>query len=162
MNGAGSGSACWLHQRTLLPPAVLLQLNVRKSLEERALPPINIICQKLGSEGLTRFEDRKRLPLGISVNLATFSAKMLAQVAHNPLAIQVRARVPPGIGYGWVLMWNDTKCCMRQWGICIPLVGDRCIGMTLLLHSKGHCCNVGFCSILVCTSSSMSVSVAGG
>jgi hypothetical protein len=56
------------------------QLNIRKLLEDASLPPINIICQKVGSEGLTRFEDRHRLPLGISVNLNSFAAKMLTQV----------------------------------------------------------------------------------
>lgn len=30
--------------------------------------------------GLTRFEDRKRLPLGIAVNLTSFAAKLLSQV----------------------------------------------------------------------------------
>lgn len=57
-----------------------LQLNIRKLLEDQALPPINIICQKVATEGLTRFEDRHRLPLGISVNLNSFAAKMLTQV----------------------------------------------------------------------------------
>jgi hypothetical protein len=61
------------------PPA-LLQLNIRKLLEDAALPPINIICQKVGGEGLTRFEDRHRLPLGISVNLNSYAAKLLTQV----------------------------------------------------------------------------------
>jgi hypothetical protein len=65
---------CWLYG------SLCLQLNIRKLLEERGLPPINIICQKVGNEGLTRYEDRRRLPLGISVNVATFTAKMLAQV----------------------------------------------------------------------------------
>jgi hypothetical protein len=60
--------------------AAALQLNMRKLLEDNKLPAINVICQKVATEGLTRFEDRHRLPLGISVNLNSFSAKMLAQV----------------------------------------------------------------------------------
>lgn len=64
------------------PPA-LLQLNIRKLLEDAALPPINIICQKVGGEGLTRFEDRHRLPLGISVNLNSYAAKLLTQVGES-------------------------------------------------------------------------------
>jgi hypothetical protein len=59
---------------------VCLQLNMRKLLEDSKLPAINVICQKVATEGLTRFEDRHRLPLGISVNLNSFAAKMLAQV----------------------------------------------------------------------------------
>ncbi|KAF6266640.1 hypothetical protein COO60DRAFT_7439 [Scenedesmus sp. NREL 46B-D3] len=66
---------------------MVAQLNVRKLLEDSSLPPINIICQKVASEGLTRFEDRHRLPLGISVNLNSFSAKTLAQIAVNPLML---------------------------------------------------------------------------
>jgi hypothetical protein len=56
---------------------------MRKLLEDSKLPAINIICQKVATEGLTRFEDRHRLPLGISVNLNSFAAKMLAQVGHE-------------------------------------------------------------------------------
>jgi hypothetical protein len=58
----------------------LLQLNIRKLLEESGLPPINIICQKVANQGLTRFEDRRRLPLGISVNFNSMAAKLLTQV----------------------------------------------------------------------------------
>jgi hypothetical protein len=47
-----------------------------------ALLAADIICQKVATEGLTRFEDRNRLPLGISVNLNSFSAKTLAQVRN--------------------------------------------------------------------------------
>jgi hypothetical protein len=49
-------------------------------LEESGLPPINIICQKVANQGLTRFEDRRRLPLGISVNFNSMAAKLLTQV----------------------------------------------------------------------------------
>lgn len=56
------------------------QLNIRKLLDEAGLPPINIICQKVANQGLTRFEDRRRLPLGISVNFNSMAAKLLTQV----------------------------------------------------------------------------------
>jgi len=59
---------------------MVTQLNIRKLLEDKRLPPINIICQKVATDGLTRFEDRHRLPLGVSVNFNSFAAKMLAQV----------------------------------------------------------------------------------
>jgi hypothetical protein len=52
--------------------------------------PADIICQKVATEGLTRFEDRNRLPLGISVNLNSFSAKTLAQVRHSVAAAVLR------------------------------------------------------------------------
>lgn len=57
-----------------------MQLNIRKLLDEACLPPINIICQKVANQGLTRFEDRRRLPLGISVNFNSMAAKLLTQV----------------------------------------------------------------------------------
>ena len=56
------------------------QLNIRKLREDARLRPINIICQKLGASGMTRFEDRHRLPLGMTVNFTSYAAKMLGQV----------------------------------------------------------------------------------
>eukprot|EP00798_Chlamydomonas_sp_ICE-L_P003835 gene3835-13903_t len=63
---------------------MMIQLNVRKLNEDRRLPAINIICQKVAMEGQTRFECRRRLPLGISMNLTSYDAKNLAKVAYNP------------------------------------------------------------------------------
>lgn len=67
------------------PSSLLLlpQLNIRKLLDEAGLPPINIICQKVANQGLTRFEDRRRLPLGISVNFNSMAAKLLTQVRRG-------------------------------------------------------------------------------
>lgn len=48
--------------------------------QDQGLSDINVICEKVAYEGLTRFEDRRRLPLGISFNLASYSAKLLTQV----------------------------------------------------------------------------------
>jgi hypothetical protein len=59
-----------------------------------AVRAADIICQKVATEGLTRFEDRNRLPLGISVNLNSFSAKTLAQV---------RASSSPACSLQWFL-----------------------------------------------------------
>ena len=49
-------------------------------LQEQGYPLLNIICEKVAVEGVTRFEDRFRLPVGISVNMTSFSAKLLTQV----------------------------------------------------------------------------------
>lgn len=43
-------------------------------------------------EGLTRFEDRQRLPLGISVNFTSFAAKLLTQAAYSPHVLAVHSR----------------------------------------------------------------------
>lgn len=39
-------------------------------------------------QGVTRFEDRNRLPLGTTVNFTAYSARMLTQAAYNPLVGQ--------------------------------------------------------------------------
>ena len=48
------------------------------------LPDINIICEKLAIAGVTRFEDRFRLPLGISVNMTSYAAKLLVLTSYDP------------------------------------------------------------------------------
>lgn len=43
----------------------------------------------MANQGLTRFEDRQRLPLGISVNFNSLSAKLLTQVKIlTPLRVE--------------------------------------------------------------------------
>ena len=53
-------------------------------LQADGFPDINFISKKAAFEGMTRFEDRNRLPLSICVNLTAFSAKMLTQTAYSP------------------------------------------------------------------------------
>lgn len=48
--------------------------------QERQMPDINVVVEKLAFEGVTRFEDRYRLPLSISVNATAYAAKLLAEV----------------------------------------------------------------------------------
>ena len=45
----------------------------------------NPVCPQVAFDGLTRFEDRSRLPLGISVNMTAYSARLLTQV-RSPAA----------------------------------------------------------------------------
>ena len=52
-------------------------------LQEQQLPDLNIICEKLAFEGVTRFEDRYRLPVSISVNCTAYAAKLLAEVCED-------------------------------------------------------------------------------
>lgn len=47
-------------------------------------PDINIICEKVAFDGVTRFEDRFRLPLGVTVNLTDYSAQLATEVSHAP------------------------------------------------------------------------------
>ena len=54
-------------------------------LQEAGFPDINIITEKVAFEGVTRFEDRQRLPLGISFNSTSLSASLLIQAAYDPL-----------------------------------------------------------------------------
>ena len=55
------------------------------SSQESGYPDINLVCEKLAFEGVTRFEDRQRLPMGISVNLTAYAAKLCFQAAYNPM-----------------------------------------------------------------------------
>lgn len=52
-------------------------------LQDAGFPEINIICEKVAAEGMTRFEDRYKLPVGISVNMASWSAKMMTHVGSQ-------------------------------------------------------------------------------
>ena len=49
-------------------------------LQEQNRPDINIVCEKIAFQGLTRFENRQALPLGVSTNFTAYSAKLLTQV----------------------------------------------------------------------------------
>ena len=50
-------------------------------------PDINIVCEKVAFHGLTRFEDRHALPLGVSSNFTAYSAKLLTQVRARACAL---------------------------------------------------------------------------
>ena len=49
-------------------------------MQEQRRPDINIVCEKIAFQGLTRFENRECLPLGVSTNFTAYSAKLLTQV----------------------------------------------------------------------------------
>lgn len=51
-----------------------------QALESAGHPDINIICEKVAFDGVTRFEDRFRLPLAVTVNFTSHTAKMLLEV----------------------------------------------------------------------------------
>lgn len=60
--------------------------------QEEGCPDINIICERITVGGLpTRFEDQTRLPMGVSVNSTSYSAKLL-QARHScfPCCRQMR------------------------------------------------------------------------
>ena len=50
------------------------------TLQDQRAPDINIIAEKCAFEGFTRFEDRFKMPLGISINYTSYAAKLLAEV----------------------------------------------------------------------------------
>ena len=62
---------------------LIAQLNIRMRLEAEG-KNVGIVAEKMAYGGTTRFEDLARLPLGISVNFTSFSAKMLAFLAYYP------------------------------------------------------------------------------
>lgn len=59
------------------------QLNIRMKLQA-AGKEVSMVAEKMAYGGVTRFEDLRRLPLGISVNFTSFSAKMLSFLAYYP------------------------------------------------------------------------------
>ena len=73
-----------------LDAAILtVQLNIRFLLEETRSSEINIIAEKLASEGETRFENRSKLPLGASISSSSFSAKSLTLESLYPGLIDI-------------------------------------------------------------------------
>lgn len=62
---------------------LIAQLNIRMRLQEEK-KEVSVVAEKMAYGGVTRFEDLKRLPIGISVNFTSFSAKMLAFLAYYP------------------------------------------------------------------------------
>lgn len=52
------------------------------ALQAAEAPDINIICEKVAFDGVTRFEDKFRLPLGVTVNLTDYSAQLATEVSH--------------------------------------------------------------------------------
>ena len=67
--------------------------------QEAGFPDINIITEKVAFEGVTRFEDRNRLPLGISFNSTSLSASLLIQAAYDPLARPAEPDANPARGF---------------------------------------------------------------
>jgi hypothetical protein len=59
----------------------LYMLRGERAVQDAGFPEINIICEKVAAEGITRFEDRYKLPVGISVNMTSWSAKMMTHVS---------------------------------------------------------------------------------
>ena len=60
------------------------------------------MCEKLAFEGVTRFEDRQRLPMGICVNLTAYAAKLCFQAAYNPMVRAPRRdQTPAGAPTKW-------------------------------------------------------------
>lgn len=61
------------------------QHDLNHMMQEQGRPDINIVCEKVAFQGLTRFEDRHSLPLGVSSNFTAYSAKLLTHVCYSHL-----------------------------------------------------------------------------
>ena len=72
--------------------------------QERGWPDINIIIEKVAFQGITRFEDRSRLPLGSNFNVTSFSARILSQSVYNP---RVRQPIPP-------FFFSEAACLLHR------------------------------------------------
>lgn len=84
----GGAVPCRMDRLQSGTPAVAAVVNCHVNMQEEGCPDINIICERITVGGLpTRFEDQTRLPMGVSVNSTSYSAKLL-QVGpgNNPFA----------------------------------------------------------------------------
>jgi len=89
-----------------------------KHAQDAGYPDINIIAEKVAAEGQTRFEDRYRLPIGISVNMTSYSGKLLTAALYNPRLIMVyaQARLAQCTLIGSQTDHTQGTCCVP----CIP------------------------------------------
>ena len=58
--------------------------------QDQRAPDINIIAEKCAFEGFTRFEDRFKMPLGISINYTSYAAKLLAEVSKHAATVSIQ------------------------------------------------------------------------
>lgn len=80
-----------VHFSSLFEQPILMSMITQislQALESAGHPDINIICEKVAFDGVTRFEDRFRLPLAVTVNFTSHTAKMLLEVALLPSSFQ--------------------------------------------------------------------------
>eukprot|EP00878_Enallax_costatus_P030293 GHUV01032968.1.p1 GENE.GHUV01032968.1~~GHUV01032968.1.p1 ORF type:complete len:433 (+),score=120.36 GHUV01032968.1:261-1559(+) len=84
----GFGDADVLQLDALL---LRVQLNLRSMLQEIGREKeVNIITEKVGTEQETRFEDKSKLPLGVPVNLSSYTACIMSQLAFCPMMVLPR------------------------------------------------------------------------
>lgn len=93
-------------------------------MQEEGCPDINIICERITVGGLpTRFEDQTRLPMGVSVNSTSYSAKLLqvgTQQAHHLRLIcservKMQTRLPMGVSVNSTSLLRQAAaglCCL--------------------------------------------------
>ena len=99
-------------------------------MQDAGYPDINIIAEKVAAEGQTRFEDRYRLPIGISVNMTSYSGKLLTAALYNPRLIMVYAQARPackflGFSRHDLRAWHHMPLASsKQSGIAQSFEGD--------------------------------------
>lgn len=87
-----------------------VQINIRLLLQERGCPNINIICERTSYTGRTRFEDPTHLPLSIIINSASYSAKILTQVAYEPRLMRPYSQ----LGLGSDIVVQDSSALVKK------------------------------------------------
>lgn len=53
--------------------------HAARAAQDKGRKSINIVAEKVSFQGVTRFEDRRRLPLGVATNFSAYAAKVLTQ-----------------------------------------------------------------------------------
>ena len=62
--------------------------------QDKGRKSINIVTEKVSFQGVTRFEDRRRLPLGVATNFSAYAAKVLTQVPGACPCVPPKTRAP--------------------------------------------------------------------
>jgi len=103
------------------------------------------VTEKVSFQGVTRFEDRRRLPLGVATNFSAYAAKVLTQARARPVAPlggqACRAAGLPGWRacprcqpLAWLAQASPSPVCEARGGTCrpcCPSVGSRAAGRAL-------------------------------
>ena len=80
-------------------------------LQAQKLPDFNILCEKCAFEGMTRFEDRFKQPLGISVNFTSYAARLLTQARCLFVVCSILLQSCSAWRYCWRWMYRKLGIC---------------------------------------------------
>jgi len=87
----GIDTTCTTDMQRLDSMVMAIQVNVRLLLDKAGASNCKIITEKVAFEGMTRFEDSLKLPLGVSINRKDYIAMLLSYASYTPKIIPLVA-----------------------------------------------------------------------